>query len=132
MFTVTKATPLTPEKRIALAMIVLVIQDLKLEKEFLSLKEFYIINKNKKINKKNVFGAYSYLLSAREDPLFSYENCCNFLNLNSNNIRKIIMTKVAERKELTDLLVIWKKREEEKRLCEEAAEKKKAQSLNDK
>lgn len=108
MFTVTRATPLTPEKRLALAMIVLAIQDLKLEKEYLTLKEFYVINKNRKMNKKNVFSTLLFLLSDREDNTYSFINCCNYLNVNPENIRDSLLSKVKSSKELTELYKIWK------------------------
>ena len=91
MLTVTRDTPLTPERRLALSMLVLMIQDLNLENNFLGLKEFFILPKSRRAKKDDTAEAILYLFDTDEMYALSFNNCCMYMNLEPDHVRAAII-----------------------------------------
>lgn len=91
MLTVTRDNPLTPERKLALSMLVLMIQDLNLENNFLGLKEFFILPKSRRAKKDDTAEAIIYLLDQDEIYPLSFNNCCMYMNLEPEDVRRAVI-----------------------------------------
>ena len=95
---------LTPMQRIALAMVILTVQDLKAEKIFddskslAIIKPYFVLTRSSKVKKSAVFSAIEYLYDDADYPL-SFSSCCEALYIEPSYLKNKLLAHVKSSKE---------------------------------
>lgn len=84
------SSSLQPVQVLYVKMIVLAIQDLHLEEEFIDLKEWFIVTKARDAHRRNVVSALSWLFSSDTTYCLSFVNCCSMLLIDPSRLRDTI------------------------------------------
>ena len=101
---VPSSSPLTPEKRLAMAMFILPLQDLNLETKIKAAKEFFVLTKTKVFKEARVIEALNYIF-IEQDYFLSFDHCCEYLGMDSSSVKRSIKTLLEEHDNLEILAV---------------------------
>ena len=101
----------SPEKKLMLGMLVLTIQDLKLETKYKPLKKFFILPQSKYVEKEHVINALDFIADT-ENPnyLYSFDNICIHLNLFPKELKTKLLNQTKENKKTKNIYKKWENR----------------------